>query len=105
MLLSLVPIIIALEQVDDNAIDKDLSNGDQSQAGHALAPIIADPQMEISATDKQMSEGEQSKNVSPTAINDSQTNISIMDLQRLIQMENRRDLRISVVEKGRRRPR
>lgn len=105
MLLSLVPIIIALEPVDDDAVDKDLSNEDQSQAAPALAPTIADPQMEISATCKQISDGEQSKNVSSTAINDLQTDVSIMDLQRLTQMENRRNLRISVVEKGRRRPR
>ena len=33
----------------------------------------------------------------------SQTNISVMDADRLSQMERRRDDRISVVEKGRRR--
>lgn len=105
MLLSCVPIIIALGPIDDDAVDKDLSNEDQSQAATALAPKVADPKMETSATDKQMCDGEQNKNVSSTATNDSQTDISIMDLQRLIEMENRRDLRISVVEKGRRRPR
>ena len=105
MLFSLVPIIIALDSVDDNAVDRDLSNDDQTQAAPALAPTIADPEMEISASYKQPSDGEQSKNVSSTAINDSQTYMSIVDLQRLIQMENRRNLRISVVEKGRRLPR
>lgn len=33
----------------------------------------------------------------------SQTNISVMDANRLLQMERRRDDRISVVQKGRRR--
>ena len=37
------------------------------------------------------------------ALYPSQTNISVMDANRLLQMERRRDDRISVVEKGRRR--
>ncbi|MCJ1260616.1 hypothetical protein MMC22_000478 [Lobaria immixta] len=71
--LSLALAIVALQPFSNNAIDKRISNGHQIQA--SPAPVIADPEMYLSE----------------------------MDIQRLVEMEHRRDVRISVVEKGRRR--
>lgn len=69
--LSLALAIVALKPFNSNAIDKRISNGHQVRA--SPAPAMAEPQM----------------------------NLSELDIQRLVEMEHRRDVRISVVEKGR----
>lgn len=56
--------------------------------------------MDMSATDKKMSNREQSRDRVSIEISDSQMNISVIDMERLA-VEHRRDVSISVVEKGR----
>lgn len=56
--------------------------------------------MDMSATDKTMSNREQTRDIVSIEISDSQMNISVIDMERLA-VEPRRDVSISVVEKGR----
>lgn len=55
--------------------------------------------MNVSAIDKKMSNQEQSRDIVSIEISDSQMKISVIDIGRLA-MEHRRDVSISVVEKG-----
>lgn len=99
--LSLALALITLEPFSNSAIDKQTE--DQSQA--TPGPATSYPQTESLTTDQKISNGIQSEDGPSTAANNPQISLSASDIQRLVEIERRRDARISVVEKGPRRER
>lgn len=82
-------------------MDKHTPSGDKSSAPPAR--VIAGPKMDTPATDNQVSVAEPSQELSSMAINYPQLDMSESDVQRLVEMEHRRNARISDVTQSRRR--
>ena len=100
--LSLALAILVLEPFCKNTITEHKSNLDNCQA--TPTPNTMDSEISNMATDKKKSNTAQSRDGPVSAIVNPEMVLSAIDIQRLVQMERRRDARISIVEKGYRHP-
>lgn len=101
--LSLALAILVLEPFCKNTINEHKSNIDECQA--TPTPNTIDSKISNMATDNEKFNAAQSRDGPLSAIANPEIVLSAIDIQKLVQMERRRDARISIVEKGYRHPR